>query len=241
MQHVGRKYARHRATPTHAQVTSASKQNADKQKTPIKPLKYGDFRVPSGPLERKRKTSNTFEEVKKGDDRNDQKNQEEAGPLTRNRSARKLTKIPRTDAGTRDEPVNSVESVKQRPGRPNVGKIKEKEPVKSIEPVKRGRRKPRVEKVKEIEPVAVVTPTKIDESLGNNLVQKVRSKVYILNALDVIMNNFKTAILYDVFFRKRRMVGALYLEARKIVNQQVQSAKIRNRLDRRIESLPICR
>ena len=199
MQHVGRKYARHRATPTHAQVTSASKLNPDKHKTPIKPLKYGDFRVPSGPLERKRKTSNTLEEVKKGDDRNVQKDQEEAGPLTRNRSARKLTKIARTDAGTPDEPVNSVESVKQRPGRPNVGKIKEKEPVKSIEPVKRGRQKPRVEKVKEIEPVAVVTPTKIDESLGNNLVQKVRSKVYILNALDLIMNNLKTAILY-VFF-----------------------------------------
>ena len=198
MQHVGRKYARHRATPTHAQVTSASKLNPDKHKTPIKPLKYGDFRVPSGPLERKRKTSNTLEEVKKGDDRNVQKNQEEAGPLTRNRSARKLTKIARTDekqAVSRDETVNSVESVKQRPGRPNVGKIKEKEPVKSIEPVKRGRRKPRVEKVKEIEPVAVVTPTKIDESLGNNLVQKVRSKVYIPNALDVIMNNLKTAIL----------------------------------------------
>ena len=183
MQHVGRKYARHSATPTHAQVTSAGKLNADKHKTPIKPLKYGDFRVPSGPLERKRKTSNTLEEVKKGDDRNVQKNQEEVGPLTRNRSARKLTKIPRTDekqADTRDEPVNSEESVKKRPGRPNVGKTKEKEPVKSIEPVKRGRRKPRVEKVKEIEPVAVVTPTKIDESLVNNLVQKVRSNVYIM-------------------------------------------------------------
>ena len=195
MQHVGRKYARHRATPTHAQVMSASKLKTDKHKTPIKPLKYGDFRVPSCPLERKRKTSNTFEKVKKGDDRTVQKSQEEAGPLTRNRSARNLTKIPRTD----EKPVNAVESVNQKPGRPNVGKIKEKEPVKSIEPVKR--RKPSVEKVKEIEPVAVVTPTKIDESLVNNLVQKVRSKVYILNVLDVIMNNFKTAyyILY-VFF-----------------------------------------
>ena len=192
MLHVGRKYARHRA-----QVTSASKPKTDKHKTPIKPLKYGDFRVPSCPLERKRKTSNTLEGVEKRDDRTVQKNQEEAGPLSRNRSARKLTKIPRTD----EKPVNAVESVNQKPGRPNVGKIKEKEPVKSIEPVKQGRRKPRVENVKEIEPVAVVTPTKIDESLVNNLVQKVRSKVYILNVLDVIMNNFKTAyyILY-VFF-----------------------------------------
>ena len=189
MQHVGRKYARHRATPTHAQVTSASKLNADKHKTPIKPLKYGDFRVPSGPLERKRKTSNTLEEVKKIDDRNVQKDQEEGGPLTRNRSARKLTKIPRTDekqAVSGEEPVNSVESVKKKPGRPNVAQIKEKEPVKSIEPVKRGRRKPRAEKVKEIEPVAVVKPTKLDESLANNLVQKVRS-----NLLNVLCYNNK--------------------------------------------------